>query len=110
MADACMMDILALPQDDLKKILPKASTRSLAKLVIAYPRSFGKSFLEILMECTSARTIAFIQEEIGMMRIPSYVEIRSAESEIMKIIRDEHLEDRLVPTQSILPQGPSLPG
>jgi hypothetical protein len=33
------------------------------------------------------------------MRTPSYVEIRSAESEIMKIIRDEHLEDRLSSVQ-----------
>jgi flagellar motor switch protein FliG len=103
MGEACMMDILALPQDDLKKILPKASTRSLAKLVIAYPRAVGKTFLEILQDCMSARTIAFIQEEVGMMRIPSYVEIRTAESEIMKIIRDEHLEDRLSSVSSHQP-------
>jgi len=99
MAEACMLDILTLPEDDLKKVLPKASTRSLAKLVIAYPRAVGKSFLDLLKECMSARTIAFIQEEIGMMRIPSYVEIRTAESEIMKIIRDEHLEERLSSVQ-----------
>lgn len=95
MAEACMMDILALPEDDLKKVLPKASTRSLAKLVIAYPRAAGKTFIDLLKQCISARTIAFIQEEIIVMRIPSYGEIRTAESELMKIIRDEHLEDRL---------------
>jgi hypothetical protein len=95
MGEVCMMDIMALPQDDLKKVLPKASTHSLAKLVLAYPRAVGKTFLEILTECTSPLTIAFIQEEIGFMRTPTYVEIRSAESEIMKIIRDEHLEERL---------------
>jgi flagellar motor switch protein FliG len=95
MAEACMFEILDLTEDDLKKVLPKASTRSLAKLVLAYPRAFGKTFLEILTACVSDRTIAFIQEEVGLMRIPSYPEIRTAESEIMKIIRDEHLEDRL---------------
>jgi hypothetical protein len=96
MADACLMDILALPQDDLKKVLPKASARSLAKLVIAYPRAVGKTFMDILTECMSAPTIAFIHEEIEVIKNPSYVEIRSAESEIMKIIRDENLEDHLV--------------
>jgi flagellar motor switch protein FliG len=96
MSEACMMDILTLPESDLKKILPKASTRSLAKLVIAYPRSAGKTFLDLLKGCMSAHTIAFIQEEIIVMKIPSYGEIRTAESEIMKIIQDEHLEDRLV--------------
>jgi flagellar motor switch protein FliG len=106
MAEACMMDILALPQDDLKKVLPKASTRSLAKLVIAYPRAVGKSFLDLLKECMSAPTIAFIQEEVGLMKIPSYVEIRTAESEIVKIIRDEHLEDRL---SSVAQRARSLP-
>lgn len=95
MAEACMFDILALPQDDLKRVLPKASTQSLAKLVVAYPRAVGRTFLDILKECMSARTLEFIQEEVGFMRIPSYMEIRSAEMEIMKIIRDEHLEERL---------------
>jgi flagellar motor switch protein FliG len=99
MVEACMMDILTLPQDDLKKVLPKASTHSLVKLVLAYPRTASKTFFETLKGCMSAPTIAFIQEEIEAMRTPSYVEIRSAESEIMKIIRDEHLEDRLSSVQ-----------
>jgi len=95
MAEACMCDIMTLPQEDLKKVLIKASMRSLAKLVSAYPRAAGNAFLEILTDCMSAPTIAFLKEEVGLMRLPTYPEIRSAESEIMKIIRDEHLEDRL---------------
>lgn len=106
MAEACIFEILDLPQDDLKKVLPKASTRSLAKLVVAYPRAVGKAFLEILTECLSAPTIAFIEEEVGLMHIPTYPEIRTAELEIMKIIREEHLENRLscVPRATTLQQ------
>jgi len=105
MAEACMMDILSLPQEDLKKVLPKASTRSLAKLVVAYPRAVGKTFLEVLQQCMSAPTFAFIEEEMDGMRLPSYVEIRSAESELMKIIRDENLEERFFSS----PPAKSLP-
>ena len=91
MSEACMFEILALPEGDLRKILPKASTRSLAKLVSAYPRSVGKVFLSILGNCLSAATVQFLQEELSLARAPSYSEIRLAESEIMKIIQEEHL-------------------
>ena len=104
--EACMFDILALPDDDLERILPKASTRSLAKLVIAYPRAAGRTFLEILTRCMSAATLEFIQDEMGTTKIPSYPEIRQAEMELMQIVREEHLEDRLscVPLAISLPQ------
>jgi flagellar motor switch protein FliG len=90
--EACMFDILALPEEDLKKVLSKASTRSLAKLVVAYPRAVGRTFLEVLNKCLSAPTIEFLHEEMSFMRPPSYPEIRQAESELMKIIHDERLE------------------
>jgi flagellar motor switch protein FliG len=95
MAEGCMFDIMTLPEEDLKRVLPKASTRSLAKLVVAYPRAVGRTFLEILTQCMSVHTLEFIREEVGFMLIPSYPEIRQAELEIMKIIRDEHLEDHV---------------
>ena len=90
-----MLDILGLPQDDLKRILPKASTRSLAKLVIAYPRAAGGTILNLLAACMSAATLEFVEEEMGVMHAPSYPEIRIVELELMKIIREEHLEERL---------------
>jgi flagellar motor switch protein FliG len=96
MPPVCMFDILALPQDDLQRVLPKASSRSLAKLAVAYPRAAGRSFIEILALCMSERTVAFIRDEINGMQPPSYPEIRQAEQELIKIIRDEHLEDRVV--------------
>ncbi|SRR5258706_16377384 len=103
MPEACMMDILSLPQDDLQKILPKASTRSLAKLASAYPRAVGRSFLDILGQCMSEHTVAFIRDEIDGMRTPSYPEIRQAERELMKIIHDEHLEDHVFSSRPATP-------
>ncbi len=103
MAAACMFDILALPQEDLRKVLPKASSRSLAKLAVAYPRAAGRSFLDILGQCTSSATVEFIRDEINGMHIPSYPEIRQAELELMKIIRDEHLEDHVVSSPTAIP-------
>jgi len=91
MAEACMYDILALPENDLRRVLPKASTRSLAKLVAAYPRAVGRTFLEILGQCTSAITVEFLRDEMNNARVPSYPEIRQAELELMKIIHDENL-------------------
>src|SRR5437867_5308197 len=92
MAEACMFDILALPEDNLRRILPKTSTRALAKLVAAYPRAVGRTFLQILGQCTSAVTVEFLREEMNSMKVPSYPEIRQAELEMMKVIHDEHLE------------------
>jgi len=99
MSEACMFNILALPEDDLRRVLPKASTRSLAKLVAAYPRSVGRTFLEILTSCASAITVEFIRDEMNGMRVPTYTEIRMAEQELMKIIHDENLEDHVVSAQ-----------
>src|SRR5688572_17766290 len=91
MSEACLYNILALPQADLRRVLPKASTRTLAKLVSAYPRAIGRTFLEVLGQCTSTVTVEFIKDEISTMRVPSYNEIRQAESELMKIVHEENL-------------------
>ena len=92
MAEGCMFDILALPENDLKRVLPKASTRSLAKLLAAYPRTVGRTFLAVLGTCTSAVTIEFLQDEMNSTHVPSYQEIRQAELELMKIIHEENLK------------------
>jgi hypothetical protein len=92
MMEVCMFDILALPEEDLKKVLSKASTRSLAKLVVAYPRAAGKTFLDVLAKCLSGAAIEFIREEVYVMKVPSYPEIRNAEMELMKIMHEERLD------------------
>src|SRR6267142_2826502 len=106
MSEACMFDILALPHDRLRRVLPKASTRSLAKLVAAYPRAVGRTFLEILEQCASPVTMEFIREETNTTRLPTYPEIRQAELELMKIIYEDQLEDPVVsaPLATTLPQ------
>ena len=96
MTEACMFNILALPQDDLRRVLPKASTRTLAKLATAYPRAVGRTFLEILAQCASTLTAEFVREEMNNMRLPTYPEIRQAEQELMKIIYEENLGDQIV--------------
>jgi hypothetical protein len=103
MSEACMFDILALPENDLRRVLPKASTRSLAKLLAAYPRTVGRTFLTVLGTCTSAVTIEFLQDEMNSMRVPSYPEIRQAELELMKIIHEEHLEVDVASAQPAIP-------
>src|SRR5262245_36279223 len=92
MPEACMFDILALPEAVLRRILSKASTRTVAKLVAAYPRAVGRGFLEVLQPCTSAFTLDFLREEVNSLRTPSYPEIRQAEREIMKIIHEDSAE------------------
>jgi hypothetical protein len=106
MSEACMFDILALPQDRLRRVLPKASTRSLAKLVAAYPRAVGRTFLEILEQCASPVTVEFIREETNCTRLPTYPEIRQAELELMKIIHEDQEAELAVsaPLATALPQ------
>ena len=103
MSEACMFDILDLPEDDLRRVLPKASTRSLAKLVTAYPRAVGRTFLSVLGQCASAVTVEFLRDEMNSMRVPSYPEIRQAELELMKIIQDENLQDHFSSSQPAIP-------
>jgi hypothetical protein len=104
--DACMFDILALSEEDLKRVLPKASMRCLAKLVAAYPRAVGKSFVDILDQSLSAPALEFLHEQLDLTRTPSFAEIRQAELELMKIIHEENLGSRALsgPLAAALPQ------
>ncbi len=103
MPEACMFDILELGDDDLRRVLPKASTRSLAKLVSAYPRAVGRTFLTVMSQCTSAVTVEFLRDEMNSMNIPSYPEIRQAESELMKIITEENLQQHVSSVRPAIP-------
>ncbi len=95
MPEACMFNIITLPQSDLRRVLPKASAKSLARLAAAYPRAVARTFIEILAQCMSPVTLEFIRDEISATRPPSYPEIRQAEQELMKIIHEEHLGDHV---------------
>jgi hypothetical protein len=89
MQETCLFEIMELPELTLKKALPKASARVIARLLSAYPRTVGRTFLSILSECLSRPTIEFLQEEVNVSELPSFPQIRLAEAELMKLIRDE---------------------
>ena len=91
MPPVCMFDILELPQESLRRVLPKASSRSLVRLLAAYPRSVGNIFLDVLRGCVSAPTLDFLKEEMSRTQPPSFPQIREAESELLKIIQQEHI-------------------
>jgi hypothetical protein len=88
-----MFEILELPASSLQKILPKASSRSLVRLLAAYPRTAGHTFIDILNDCVSPATMSFLREEINRGQIPSMRQIREAEQELLKIIQEGSLPD-----------------
>jgi hypothetical protein len=91
MTEPCMFNIVELPNASLRKLLPKASSRALVHLLNAYPRTVGRTFMTVLTECMSPATLNFLREEMIRSQLPSYVQIREAESELLKIIQDERL-------------------
>src|SRR4051812_37508205 len=97
MAQTCLFSIIELPEESLKRILPKASTRTLARLVLAYPRAVGRPFMNLLCELLSTPTLEFLREEVNRTELPSFGQIRDAEAELMKIVADEKLARPLCP-------------
>jgi hypothetical protein len=86
---ACLFDVMGLPEETLKDVLPKASVRVIARLVSAYPRSLGSSFLDVLSTRMSPATLQFLKEEIQTCPIPTYAQLRDAQREIQKIIQQQ---------------------
>jgi hypothetical protein len=95
MKEPCMYDILELSETSLKKVLPKASSRTLVRLLTAYPRTVGRTFMTVLHTCVSPSTLEFLREELIRGQQPTFVQIREAETEIIQILRDEHLLPRI---------------
>jgi len=89
MEEPCLMEILDLPEETLKRAIPKVSAHSLVRLVAAYPRAAGRSLLEIMSSCMSRPTITFIHEELHNLRTPTYAQIRAAEKELMNTVLKE---------------------
>ena len=91
MHEACMFDIVGLPEDTLKQVLPKVSIRMVSRLICAYPRAVGRTLLNIMTESMSPCTIDFLKEEMCVGRLPSMHQIREAEKEFVRTLRDEQL-------------------
>jgi hypothetical protein len=88
MNDVCLFQLLDCPEDDLKHVLPKAPVRLLARLARAYPRTAGRPFMNLLSTCLSQPTLMFLREEIALEATPTLPEIRQAEAELFKLMRD----------------------
>jgi hypothetical protein len=91
MPEACMFDIMSLPEDTLKRVLPKVSVRMVSRLIAAYPRAIGQTLLGILSQSMSPCTIEFMKDELNTGRLPTIFQIREAEIEIIKTLREEKL-------------------
>lgn len=89
MPPTCIYSIMELPEDALKKMLPKVSTRSLARLLCAYPRAIGHTFMDLLVVSMSGPTMEFLRDEVNRTPLPSYGQIRAAESELLKVLAEE---------------------
>jgi len=83
---------MGLPEDVLKRVLPRASTRTVTRLISAYPRALGQTFIGLLSKSMSPVALEFLNDEIHSSQLPSLGQIRDAEREIMKLIHEEHKE------------------
>jgi hypothetical protein len=87
--EPCLFDILALPEATLLRVLPTVSTRMLVRLAAAFPRAAGRPFMDILSQALSQPTMDFLREEINQRQTPSIPEIRQAEAELAKALREQ---------------------
>ena len=70
MSETCIYDVMGLPEDILKRVLPRASTRTVTRLISAYPRSLGQAFLGLLSQSMSPVALEFLHEEIHTSQLP----------------------------------------
>jgi hypothetical protein len=88
-AEACLFDIMSVPDETLKKVLPKVSIRMVSRLIAAYPRAVGRTLLQVLSQNSSPFTIEFLRDEMNTSRIPTLAQIREAEKEFLMTLRAE---------------------
>jgi len=96
--DACMFDIMALPEDTLKKVLPKVSIRTVSRLASSYPRAIGRTMLDVLSRSMSPGALELLKDEMSAARLPSLHQIREAEKEFLRTLQKEnalHPQERI---------------
>jgi hypothetical protein len=86
-----MFDIMGLPQETLKKVLPKVSIRIVSRLISSYPRAIGRTLMGVMSESMSPTTLEVLKDEMCTGRLPSLHQIREAEKEFLKTLREENL-------------------
>src|SRR5258706_16410380 len=89
MSEACLFDIMSVPEETLKTVLPKVSIRMVSRLIAAYPRAVGRTLLDVLSRNASPFTVEFLRDEMANGRIPSLTQIREAEKEFLMTLRAE---------------------
>lgn len=91
MRDSCAYAMMKLPSGDLRKVLLKGSIRMIKNLVMAYPQAMGAPFLDALAPAVSPATLKMLIEEVSKETLLTPEQIKSAESEFLKIINEEKL-------------------
>jgi hypothetical protein len=82
---------MELPDETLKKVLPKVSMRLVSRLIAAYPRAVGRNLLNAMGESVSPSTLEFLREQLGNNQLPSMYQIMEAEKEFVRTLREENL-------------------
>jgi hypothetical protein len=88
--EACMFDIMALPEDTLKRVLPKVSIRIVSRLVASYPRAIGRTLLDVMSRTMSPGALEMLKDEMCSGRLPSLHQIREAEKEFLRTLHQEN--------------------
>lgn len=91
MQQTCIYDIMGLPEEVLKRVLPQAPLPVVTRLITAYPRSIGQAFLCVLAENMSPAGLQFLKDEMHTSQLPSLPQIREAERELLKLVRADEL-------------------
>jgi hypothetical protein len=97
MQDACAFALMKLPLPTLKKILLRGSIRMIKYLVVAYPQAVGVAFLDALAPSVSPETLRVILEEVSRGQLLTPAQIRSAESEFIKLVNEEKAHSAPLP-------------
>jgi hypothetical protein len=89
--NACMFDIMQLPEETLKRVLPKVSLRMVSRLITSYPRAIGRTLLTIMSQSMSPCTIDLLREEMESSRLLSIHQIQEAEKEFLRTLTTEKI-------------------
>jgi hypothetical protein len=91
MRDSCAYVMMKLDSGDLRKVLLKGSIHMIKSLVIAYPQAMGAPFLDALAPAVSPATLRMLIDEVSRASLLTPDQVKSAESEFLKIVNDEKL-------------------
>lgn len=106
--EACMFDIMTLPEDTLRKVLPRVSIRIVSRLVSCYPRAIGKTLLDVLSRSVSPAALEMMKDEMASGPLPSIYQIREAEKEFLRMLREENIVIPAPQTPTEIKQAKSL--